>query len=500
MVNGKKTTRYRYNKNNELLREDNGRITAYHYDNRGNQVGTVLEQIEKVPDNTPAYTMSLTLGDNRLNGNEVNHYNALNQVETTLTRNYKIRYEYNADGLRTKKSVNTSRRGYVDTNYVWDGDQLVFELDKDYNIKKRYVRGQSLVYADTGEGTNKTYFVTDDQGSVIQLVDEQGTIIKTYSYDAFGTEISKDNNQTDNNPFRYCGEYHDIETGYIYLRARYYNPVAGRFISEDPAFDGDNWYVYCENDPINRFDPSGLCSISSHIKKYAKNIKSWDLKKANRGPIKFKFGTGHSHKITMTAKAKISGNAANLKYYVNGGYNGKMTYKKLIKNAIQDYWKGSFNLSFLGKSFTNKKHCKVKLVTKLNYTSNSNSFKIKMNKGGTLTKKEWENGEFKYWANASFHGTMNLYAKEHYPKLNDDDVYNKKDAKYTSYDDQRWGVAHEFGHILGVDDMYTKSDYIIQKYDPKGTNIMNAHGGKVTGSVLRRAIRAHCLDKWQTWK
>jgi len=96
------------------------------------------------------------------------------------------------------------------------------------------VRGQSLVYADTGEGTKKTYFVTDDQGSVIQLLDDQGNIIKTYSYDAFGTEISKDNNQTDNNPFRYCGEYHDIETGYIYLRARYYNPAVGRFISENP--------------------------------------------------------------------------------------------------------------------------------------------------------------------------------------------------------------------------------------------------------------------------
>ena len=92
-------------------------------------------------------------------------------------------------------------------------------------------------------------------------MDDQGTIIKTYSYDAFGTEISKDNNQTDNNPFRYCGEYHDIETGYIYLRARYYNPVVGRFTTEDPIRadqKGGNYYVYCGNDPINRVDPSGL--------------------------------------------------------------------------------------------------------------------------------------------------------------------------------------------------------------------------------------------------
>jgi len=45
------------------------------------------------------------------------------------------------------------------------------------------------------------------------------------------------------------------------LRARYYNPAVGRFISEDPAFDGLNWYVYCGNDPVNMVDPSGHYAI-----------------------------------------------------------------------------------------------------------------------------------------------------------------------------------------------------------------------------------------------
>ena len=49
-----------------------------------------------------------------------------------------------------------------------------------------------------------------------------------------------------------------MESGYTYLRARYYDPSIGRFISEDPIFDGDNWYAYCGNDPINYIDPSGL--------------------------------------------------------------------------------------------------------------------------------------------------------------------------------------------------------------------------------------------------
>ena len=58
-------------------------------------------------------------------------------------------------------------------------------------------------------------------------------------------------------PFRYCGEYYDKETDSIYLRARYYNPVLGRFTTEDPAKDGLNWYVYCDNNPVMFVDPTG---------------------------------------------------------------------------------------------------------------------------------------------------------------------------------------------------------------------------------------------------
>ncbi|MBQ4631249.1 MAG: RHS repeat-associated core domain-containing protein, partial [Clostridia bacterium] len=56
------------------------------------------------------------------------------------------------------------------------------------------------------------------------------------------------------------GEYHDKESGFIYLRARYYDPETGRFISEDPAMDGTNWYVYCSNNPVMFVDPCGLSS------------------------------------------------------------------------------------------------------------------------------------------------------------------------------------------------------------------------------------------------
>ena len=90
-----------------------------------------------------------------------------------------------------------------------------------------------------------------------------GTVTKTYDYDAYGNELSRDFN--DANPFRYCREYYDTETGFIYLRARYYDPNVGRFISVDPAKDGLNWYTCCNDNPIVFVDKNGLWPTWSQI-------------------------------------------------------------------------------------------------------------------------------------------------------------------------------------------------------------------------------------------
>ena len=90
---------------------------------------------------------------------------------------------------------------------------------------------------------------------MILLTDGTGTIVKSYEYDAFGREW--DVMATDNNPFRYCGEYYDKRTETVYLRARYYDSAYGRFTQEDPIRDGTNWYIYCDGNPVNYRDPSG---------------------------------------------------------------------------------------------------------------------------------------------------------------------------------------------------------------------------------------------------
>ena len=264
MTIGNKTTAYQYNKNDELLRTDTlhtdtekNDVVIYKNDKNGNQLAAVnRSEIPAEAKDTSYIDVDVTLGDNQLNDNVVNHYNALNQLTETLTKNYKVSFTYDAEGLRTGKMVNGEK-----TVYVWDGDQVVMELSKGGAVQKRYIRGNDLVYADKGENTEKTYYVTDMHGNVVQLLDEAGNVTKTYEYDSFGNEVKPE--KKDENPYRYCGEYYDKETEEVYLRARYYEPSVGRFITRD-TYTGESdeplslhLYTYCENDGVNMVDPSG---------------------------------------------------------------------------------------------------------------------------------------------------------------------------------------------------------------------------------------------------
>ena len=155
----------------------------------------------------------------------------------TLNRDSKVSFTYDAEGLRTSKTVNGEK-----TVFVWDGDQLVMELSESGKVQKRYIRGNDLIYADKGAGTAKQYYIKNPHGDVVQLTDENGKVIKTYEYDSFGNEVNPD--RKDENPFRYCGEYYDKETDTIYLRARYYQPYLGRFLTRD-TYTGE------EDDPLS---------------------------------------------------------------------------------------------------------------------------------------------------------------------------------------------------------------------------------------------------------
>ncbi|USG64630.1 RHS repeat-associated core domain-containing protein [Brevibacillus ruminantium] len=110
--------------------------------------------------------------------------------------------------------------------------------------------------------TNKQgYYLYNSHGDVVKIVGEQGEELNRYEYDTWGNIVSKTEGMS--NPFAYSGEMFDSETGFYYLRARYYDPAVGRFISED-TYKGQvgnplslNRYTYVSNNPLRFIDPSG---------------------------------------------------------------------------------------------------------------------------------------------------------------------------------------------------------------------------------------------------
>jgi RHS repeat-associated protein len=93
-------------------------------------------------------------------------------------------------------------------------------------------------------------------GSTMALTDADGDVVNTYDYDVFGG--IRDSSGAQPNEFRFTGEQWDDATSLQYLRARYYDPSVGRFLSEDPLSAG-NLYAYVANNPLVYVDPLGLC-------------------------------------------------------------------------------------------------------------------------------------------------------------------------------------------------------------------------------------------------
>lgn len=189
-----------------------------------------------------------------------NYENRLTKV--TLPNGNTVTYKYDPFGRRIRIiSQNT-------TIYVYDGPNLLEEVNANSNVRARYTQGLGIdePLAQRRDGLTH-YYHADGLGSITSLSTDAGEMMApwppsglpaTYIYDSFGNLTYSTGSVV--NPFRYTAREFDQQTGLYFYRARYYDPAVGRFLSEDPVGfnSGVNFYGYVHNNPSNLIDPTGL--------------------------------------------------------------------------------------------------------------------------------------------------------------------------------------------------------------------------------------------------
>jgi RHS repeat-associated protein len=179
-----------------------------------------------------------------------------------------ISLKYDPMGNRVLRTANGTTRKYV-VDVAAALPTILLELDYSGAVQKTYIHadGEILAQHDGGISAPRYFYLHDRLGSVRQVIDASTTpVVKnTYTYEPFGQVIASSG--TFDNPFMFTGQYFDSEIDEYYLRARQYNPAISRFTSRDPL-GGKlrepltlHKYLYCQNNPINRADPSGKWAV-----------------------------------------------------------------------------------------------------------------------------------------------------------------------------------------------------------------------------------------------
>ena len=185
-------------------------------------------------------------------------WNALGQMDTVWRyQRGTVRYGYDAQGRRVRR---TAPDGSV-TRYLYDGDDLLMELDGAGNPVREYTYYPGVDQPHSVRMAGQTYYyVTDQPGSVTGLFNAANGVVNDYRYTPWG-ETEAGSVATVEQPLGYMAREWDDVAGMYQVRARWYDPQSGRFVSEDPIGlnGGLNPYVYANNSPTNLTDPYGLC-------------------------------------------------------------------------------------------------------------------------------------------------------------------------------------------------------------------------------------------------
>jgi RHS repeat-associated protein len=179
-------------------------------------------------------------------------YDQANRLATANTPTGTATYHYDGSGLRTSKTV-----GSTTSAYTWDGDNLASDGTNSY------IYGPGGLPLEQIGATGTSWYFHDQLGNTRALTNSAGQISGTYAYTPYGKVSGHTGAGT---PMQYGQGYTDAETGFIYLKARYYDPATAQFLTVDPMIDTTGTpYSYAAGNPLNANDPSGQWSILGSI-------------------------------------------------------------------------------------------------------------------------------------------------------------------------------------------------------------------------------------------
>lgn len=287
----------------ETISEDSGKTITYQYDDFGNRTDKIIQHgatnqhyrynyhpnsnrlylITLAQNNTTTTVETLYYDDagritsrtHKDKGTTIYGYDdrgLLTQVTLNkdTTQESSIGYTYDAFGVRKRKTV-TQGATSTTTHYVsaqlFGFPRVLLEYSDNAgslgDVQASYVYGGSRQLMESN-GTQDLYKLHDGiVGSVTHALDGNGVVKNEYGYDAFGNQSQITTTQGLQH-YGYTGEEYGIDSGLVYLRARYYDPGLGRFISADPYWGRleepvtQNRYIYVHNNPLMFVDPSGL--------------------------------------------------------------------------------------------------------------------------------------------------------------------------------------------------------------------------------------------------
>ena len=219
---------------------------------------------------------------------------------------------YDAEELRYQVEENRHL-----TQYIYNQDkQAVVEIKE--NKPNRIIRGDQILSSDSEKAKLYYHYMSDERGSITHIIGDAANIegyeglTEQITYDAFGNVYENVGRTFDKIQFGYTGERWDALTKQVYLRARFYSPAVGRFVSEDTYHgDGLNLYAYVDNNPLKYVDPTG------HQK--CPTLKELEKKEANRTLTKSEYKTLSSYRRRIASKTSTNTvNPNALKYNGDG--------------------------------------------------------------------------------------------------------------------------------------------------------------------------------------